>query len=240
MKQRNPRFGCRRIAMQINNIFGTNIDKDVVRRILNKHYIHITGGDGPSWLNLMANAKDSLWSIDFFRAESILLKSHWIMVVMDLFTRRIIGFAVHCGSVDGPTTCRMFNKIVSRKTLPKYLSSDNAPLFQYHQWKANLRIFEIEEVKSIPYVPCSHPFVESLIKFIRFELLDNVFFWNSCDLERKLRQYQSYFNSARSHMGINGKTPKQKMNGIPSPAINLRDHQWVKHCNGMFQLPIAA
>jgi hypothetical protein len=32
-----------------------------------------------------------LWSVDFFRCESILLKSYWIMVVMDVFTRRIIG-----------------------------------------------------------------------------------------------------------------------------------------------------
>jgi putative transposase len=30
------------------------------------------------------------------------------MVVMDQFTRRIVGFAVHAGSVDGPTLCRMF------------------------------------------------------------------------------------------------------------------------------------
>lgn len=29
------------------------------------------------------HAKDSLWSVDLFRAESITLKTHWIMVVMD-------------------------------------------------------------------------------------------------------------------------------------------------------------
>ena len=34
-------------------------------------------------------SKDSLWSVDFFRCESILLKSYWVMVVMDVFTRRI-------------------------------------------------------------------------------------------------------------------------------------------------------
>ncbi len=32
MKQRNSRFGCARIAQQINLAFGLNIDKDVVRR----------------------------------------------------------------------------------------------------------------------------------------------------------------------------------------------------------------
>src|SRR5262245_9215848 len=38
MKQRNPTWGCPRIAEQINLAFGTCINKDVVRRILASHY----------------------------------------------------------------------------------------------------------------------------------------------------------------------------------------------------------
>jgi hypothetical protein len=38
------------------------------------------------------------WSLDLFRVESILLKAHWISVVMDQFTRRIIGFVVQAGA----------------------------------------------------------------------------------------------------------------------------------------------
>ncbi len=37
-KRRNPRFGCPRIAQQINKAFRLEIDKDVVRRILVNHY----------------------------------------------------------------------------------------------------------------------------------------------------------------------------------------------------------
>jgi hypothetical protein len=47
----------------------------------------------------------------------------------------------------------------------KYLSSDNDPLYRFHQWQANLRILEVTQIKSIPYVPLSHPFVERLIAF---------------------------------------------------------------------------
>jgi transposase InsO family protein len=100
------------------------------------------GNHGPSWLTIIGHAKDSLWSVDLFRCESILLKSHWVMVVMvvmvvmDQYTRRIIGFAVHAGSVDGPALCRMFNQAASGQGWPKYLSSDNDPLFQYHRWSA--------------------------------------------------------------------------------------------------------
>ena len=57
-----------------------------------------SGTDGPSWLAFLAQAKDSLWSVDFFRCESILLRSHWVLVVIDVFTRRLIGFGVEDGS----------------------------------------------------------------------------------------------------------------------------------------------
>ena len=83
MKQRNPRFGCPRIAQQINKAFGTNIDKDVVRRVLAAHYRPGPGDDGPSWLTFLGHTKDSLWSIDLFRCESILLNSHWVLMVCE-------------------------------------------------------------------------------------------------------------------------------------------------------------
>ena len=47
--------------------------------------------------------------------------------------------------------------------MPNYLSSDNDPLYRFHQWQANLRVLEVTQIKSIPYVPLSHPFVERLI-----------------------------------------------------------------------------
>jgi putative transposase len=78
LKRRNPRFGCPRIAQQINKAFGIDIDKDVVRRVLAIHYQPAPGGNGPSWLTFLGHTKDSLWSIDLFRCESIRLKSHWI------------------------------------------------------------------------------------------------------------------------------------------------------------------
>jgi len=88
MKQCNPRYGCPRIAQQVNLAFGLDIDKNVVRRILAVHYKPEPGNSGQDW--------------------------------------------------------------------PERISSDNDPLFQYDQWKANLRVLDIEEIKSVPYVPMSH------------------------------------------------------------------------------------
>jgi transposase InsO family protein len=105
---------------------------------------------------------------------------------MDQFTRRIIGFGVHNGIVDGVALCRMFHRAIRGHSPPKYLSSDHDPLYRFHQWEANLRILEVTEIKSVPYVPLSHPFVERLIGTIRREYLDRILFWTTADLEAKL------------------------------------------------------
>lgn len=242
MKTRNPRFGYRRIAIQINKAFGTDIDKDDVRRVLAKHYKPLPGcgGGGPSWLTSIGHAKDKLWSADLFCCESVLLKTHWVMVVMDQFTRRIIGFGVQAGNVDGAALCRMFNQAVAGMGVPKYLSTDNDPLFLYHQWQANLRVLEVAEIKTVPYVPMSHPFVERLIGTTRREYLDHVLFWSAVDLERKLTEFRTYYNEGRGHSSLDGATPAEVAGGESGAVVDLANYRWKKHCGGLVQLPVAA
>ena len=100
MKQRNPTWGCPHIADQINLAFGTSINKDVVRRILAQHYRPLSTEGGPSWLTFIGHTKDSLWSLDLFRCESVAVQTYWVLVVMDQYTRRIIGFGIQSGVVD--------------------------------------------------------------------------------------------------------------------------------------------
>ena len=106
MKRRNPRMGCRKIAEQISCAFGLEIDIDVVQHILIQHYGPASGSDGPSWLSVIGQARDSLWSVDLFRCKSILLQSYWVMVVMDIFTRRIIGLGLIGSFHSRPRTLR--------------------------------------------------------------------------------------------------------------------------------------
>jgi len=150
-----------------------------------------------------------------FRCESATLKKHWVLVVMDQFTRRITGFGVHRGIVDGVALCRMFHRAIRGHSLPKYLSSD--PLYRFHQWQANLRVLEVTEIKTVPYVPLSHPFVERLIGTVRREYLDRILFWTTPDLETKLLDLQTFHNLHRTHVGLQGRLPEPTVERSGSP-----------------------
>ena len=157
---------------------------------------------------------------------------------MDQFTRRIIGYAVTAGDLDGSAVCRMFNGILAGSdALPHYLSTDHDPLFEFHRWKANLRILDVTEVKTVPYAPMSHPFVERLIGTIRREFLDLVPFWTTHDLERKLASFMVYYNRKRVHRALDGALPDT---ASPAKVIGLNNYRWEPSCRGLHQLPAAA
>jgi putative transposase len=71
-----------------------------------------------------------------------------VLVVMDQFTRRLVGFGVDCGTVKGADVCGMFNAVVYRQGMPRHLSTAHDPVFEAHRWTANLRILEIDEIKT--------------------------------------------------------------------------------------------
>ena len=83
-----------------------------------------SGTEGPSWLTFTGQIEDSLWNIDLFRRESILLRSHWLMWVMDTYTRQLVGFGVERTYIDGVSVCRMFDHAIAGQPLPKHASTD--------------------------------------------------------------------------------------------------------------------
>jgi putative transposase len=240
IKMKNPRYGCPKIALLASNVLNIEISEDVVRRILKKHYRPNFDGQSPSWLSIIGNAKDTLWSMDLFRCESILMQTHWVMLVMDQYSRAIIGYATCSGDLSGEVVTRMFNEIKVGHASPKYLSTDHDPLFKCHRWESCLRLHDIEQIRSVPYTPVSHPFVERLIGTTRREYLDHVLFWNAADLERKLAAFAGYNNEGRVHYSLAGITPQEKRGKAGLDSIKLPNYSWKFYSNGMFQIPIPA
>jgi len=151
-----------------------------------------------------------------------------------------LGSASIAGTVNGVALCRMFNRAIRwQPWMPKYLSSDHDPLFRFGQWQANPRILEVTEIKTVPHIPISHPFVERLIGTIRREYLDRTLFWTTADLENKLLDFQTYFNEHRVHTGRHGRTPDQDTR-LPRPVADLHSYGWQRHCRGLYHTPMAA
>ncbi len=240
IKQKNPKYGYPRISMLASEVLKRPIDDELVRRILAKYFKPAPGG-GPSWLSGIGQKRDALWSVDLFRVESLCLRSYWIMVVMDQWSRGIIGFSVHQGILDGGAVGRMFYEVMSKSgRKPKYVSTDHDPLFRYSTWSTNLEFDGIKEIKTVPNIPWSHPFIERVIGTIRREYLNDIVFFCKPYLERKLFEFARYYNEARVHYSLDGATPSKKVSGRGLDKIALSNYEWRSYCGGRYQIPVPA
>jgi hypothetical protein len=67
--------------------------------------------------------------------------------------------------------------------------------------------------------------------------LDQMLFWTTADLENKLLDFRTYFNSHRTHTSLEGRTPDAPAS---RPIVNLRSFGWQPHCRHLYQTPVAA
>jgi putative transposase len=98
----------------------------------------------------------------------------------------------------------------------------------------------VEAIKTVPYVPLSHPFVERLIGTIRRECLDRTLFWTAADLELKLLDFQRFYNGHRTHAGLGSGLTPEPLTGEEIVRASVSQYQWRTHCRGLYQTPIAA
>jgi len=122
-----------------------------------------------------------------------------------------------------------FQQRCSRPRLnAKYLSTNNDPLFRFHQWQANLRALEVTEIKTVLYLPLPHSFEERLIGTLRRECLDGTLFWTTADLENKLLDFKTCLNQHHTHAAREEQTPDI----APQPVANFQSYRWQFHCTG--------
>jgi putative transposase len=72
---------------------------------------------------------------------------------MDQFTRRLVGFGVHGGTVTADDVCRMFNVAIQRQGVPRHLSTDQDPAVRGAPLDGEPASSEIDETKTVPHGP---------------------------------------------------------------------------------------
>jgi hypothetical protein len=162
LKQRNAQFGCPRIAQQINKAFGVSIDKDVVRRVLAKHYHPAPYDGGPSWATFLRYTRDSLSSIPLFRRESVLPRIHSILLAICQFTRTIIGYGISGRIFDQTVDCARFDTAIPVIDASRSLRSINDQPISHHRCRRKL--LGVGRTRTVTILPRSPPVVEREIR----------------------------------------------------------------------------
>jgi putative transposase len=173
------------------------------------------------WGCVRIKASSRAWGSSSRPLETVFLKTLYVLVFMDIQTRRILGIGVSANPNgtwvtqqarnlmmdlnDDPELCRM--RLLLRDRDAKYPRSFDA-------------VFAAEgiEVVLTPYrTPQANGHAERLIGGLRREVLDHVLILGRRHLSDVLREYAAHHNSHRPHRGLGLRRPDDVGRPIPGP-----------------------
>jgi putative transposase len=218
----HPEYGKDRIALELEVKFGIRHACSTVRRYMAKKRPGPT--DSQTWRSFLKNQAKAMWSCDFFVQHTVGFQVLYVLVVMEIASRKVIYLHV----TDHPTLQWTKQQIRNAcfEEQPKFLLHDNDGKFG--QFGRPLRVenegnsvwcrsafdeWRWQEMGirgiAIPFgAPNAAAHIERLIGTLRRECLDRMLIWNGRHLRRVLAEFIAWYNHGRVH---------QSLNGIPNP-----------------------
>jgi putative transposase len=209
-------WGYERIEGELLKL-GYTISHETVGTILERHGIPPAPerDPSPSWRHLMTHYKDQLLACDFFTVETLFLQTLYVLIFVEIGTRRV-HFAGCTAHPDNAWVTQQARQVMweleDRDPGIRFLIRDNDKKFT----DAFDTVFRSEGMDVIPTpyrAPNANAFAERWIRSVREECLDKLLIINQAHLRRVMREYITFFNTARPHQGLDQR--------IPVPMIDL-------------------
>jgi len=210
LAKENIRWGYGKIEGELIKL-GYKVSLTTVRNVLDRNGIVPApvryGSIG--WKTMMNHYKEQLLSCDFFTIETIFLRTVYVLVFIELGTRRVYlaGVTSH---PDGHWVAQQARQLVwqfeESDTSFRCLIRDNDSKYT----EAFDNVFESQQTHIIPTpirAPNANSYVERWIRSVRQECFDHILIINEAHLRGVLNEYLAYYNARRPHQGLEQQSP---------------------------------
>ncbi len=209
----NPSWGRWRIALHIWRL-GVFVSPSTVRNTLLRPRPHPLGprqdNEKPKQAPRQFRGTTGTWAADFTRVKLWGLFHVWVLVVIDLVSRRALLLKV-AGALY-PTAewvVGQFRNLLVELACPLHLLTDRGPVFGSDALKEFCRERGVNHRKTTPRRPQSNGRCEKFIGTLKQECLYRTFLVSTSQLQRLLNEYQEHFNTSRPHSALDGATPEE-------------------------------
>ncbi len=202
MVKNNRLWGAERIRGEL-----LKLDIRVCKRTIQKYMrgIRTPHPTGQNWRTFLRNHGRDIWACDFLQVTDLFFRSVFAFFIIELKSRKV----VHVGVTRSPTdawTAQQLREATPYGHTPKYLIRDNdckfGPCFSRVAATSGIEI-----LKTPYHAPRANAICERFLGSVRRECLDHILILSEKQLHRVLRAYVAYFNRARPHQGMKGKSP---------------------------------
>jgi transposase InsO family protein len=199
----NPRWGAKKIRGELLKL-GIDIHKRTIKRYMRQVRKR---NSGQNWAAFLKNHAGDIWACDFTTVHTLFFKPIYILVFMELQTRRIVHTTVTLSPTDA-WAAQQLREATAWGHGPKYLIRDNDNKFG-KQFSTVAESTNIEELKTPFQAPKANAICERLIGTLKQECLDYHLILHPYQLRRIVNEFVAYYNQSRPHQGIEQHIPAQ-------------------------------
>lgn len=180
----------------------------VTQSTVSKYMLRGRRPPSQGWKTFLRNHADGIVAVDFLVVPTVTFERLFAFVVLGLGRRSILRI----GITTNPTALWLANQITDTfpwDTAPKYLVRDNDGAYG-EIFTRRLRAMGIRDRPTAPRSPWQNGYAERVIGSIRRECLDHLIVRNQTHLRQVLNAYATYYNEARTHLGLYKDTPHRR------------------------------
>jgi putative transposase len=219
MAEENATWGEERIAAELLLKIGVRISPRTVRRYMPHHPGTRDRLHSERWMTFVKNHAKALLACDFFIAVTANFRILYVLVIMEIGSRRIIHFNV----TDHPTSewaLPQFREAFPPNNEIRFLIHDRDSIYSVDLDLA-IESMGLKILKTPVRAPTANAYCERLIGTIRRECLDFIIPLNERHLRRILFEWITHYNKGRPHSSLGP--------GIPDSAVAIMDPGAPRH-----------
>jgi transposase InsO family protein len=209
MAKDNPRWGCVRVRGELLKL-GQLVSATAIRNLLRRNRIGPAPlRSGQTWKAFLRAQASAIVLTDFFSVDTVFLKRLYVLLYMELATRRVIWFAV----TDRPDATWVTQQARNVSWELNQHGVQARFLIHDHDDKyggGSDRVFKgngMAVIRTPIAAPRANSHIERQIGSTRRECLDWLLILNRGHLERVLTDWLEHYNRARPHRGLDLHSP---------------------------------
>ena len=202
MVRENPTWGQARVAAELALKLGIYVSPRTVRAYWPEEPVR----SGPRrtgsqhWKSFVRNQARSILACDFMVAVTMRFRLLYVMVVIEIASRRI----VHCNVTAHPTsswTLQQFREAVPSEHDYRFLIHDRDSIFSA-ELDRQVATLGLRVLRTPVRAPQANAYCERLVGTIRRECLDYLIPLNERHLRALLREWVEHYNRGRPHLSL--------------------------------------
>ena len=203
MCEENPLWGAPRIHGELLKLGFT-----VAQSTVSKYMLRGRRPPSQGWKTFLRYHADGIAAVDFLVVPTLIFESPFAFVILAVGRRNILWI----GLTTNPTAQWLAHQISEAfpwDMAPAFLIRDNDCAYSA-VFTQRVRSMGIRDRPIAPRSPWQNGYIERAIGSIRRECLDHIIVWSEAHLQRVLKEYTSYYNAARTHLGLQKDAPHRR------------------------------